>query len=307
MNYKINNNENFDSKEKVSEKNAQKNNSIIPNVKRIIVLSCCILSFTCTFTTANAQGDLLVTPRRLVFDGSQKTQEINLANIGSDTARYVISTLEYRMTESGSFERIENPDSAQNFASPFLRFYPRSVVLAPNEAQLVKVQLMKTNSLEPGEYRSHLYFRSDKEEKPLGELDAPSDSNNITVSLIPVFGISIPVIILSGETSSAVNISEAVFENKNNVPAVHMTLFRSGNKSAYGDISIKLLSPEGKITQVGLAKGVAVYTPNSKRNFYMNLDNKTGLDYRNAKLLIEYSNPQGIKSDILAQKEISLP
>lgn len=307
MNNKINNPNQLNLKNATATKTYKKSGNPAASLKNLFLLLLFGLLLSCTTLDVNAQGDLLVTPRRLVFDGTQKTQEINLANIGPDTARYVISTLEYRMTESGSFERIENPDSAQNFASPYLRFYPRSVVLAPNEAQLIKVQLTKTSSLLTGEYRSHLYFRSDKQEKPLGEQEAPSDSNNITVSLIPVFGISIPVIILTGETSSTVNISDAAFQNKDKIPGVNMTLFRSGNKSAYGDISIKLLSPEGKVTQVGLAKGVAVYTPNSKRNFYMNLDNSSGLDYRNGRLLIEYSSSVGNKSDILAQKEIILP
>ena len=36
---------------------------------------------------AQAQGNLLVTPRRVVFDGSSRVMELNLANTGRDTAR----------------------------------------------------------------------------------------------------------------------------------------------------------------------------------------------------------------------------
>ena len=38
-----------------------------------------------------AQGDIMIMPKRLVFDGSQRSQEVNLANTGKDTAVYAIS------------------------------------------------------------------------------------------------------------------------------------------------------------------------------------------------------------------------
>jgi P pilus assembly chaperone PapD len=36
--------------------------------------------------TAFAQGDLLISPLRIIFEGSKKSQEISLANVGKDTA-----------------------------------------------------------------------------------------------------------------------------------------------------------------------------------------------------------------------------
>src|ERR1700759_689889 len=93
---------------------------------------------------ATAQGDLLISPLRIVFEGSKKSQEINLANVGKDTATYVVSIIDIRMKEDGSFEQITVPDSGQNFAGKYLRFFPRRVTLAPNEAQVVKIQLIKT-------------------------------------------------------------------------------------------------------------------------------------------------------------------
>src|SRR5580765_6599998 len=122
-----------------------------------------------TFLKINAQGNLEIMPMRVVFEGQKKIVALNLANTGKDTARYVISTLEIRMNEDGTFERIEQPDSGQKFASSYIRIFPRSITLAPYEAQVIKIQLIKTNLLEPGEYRSHIYFRAVPAEIPLGE------------------------------------------------------------------------------------------------------------------------------------------
>ena len=160
-----------------------------------------------------AQGNLLVTPKRVVFDGNRRSEELNLANIGKDTATYIISFIQIRMKENGVFEKITQPDSAQNFADKNLRFFPRSVTLGPNEAQTVKVQLTKANDLTPGEYRSHLYFRASPPEKPLGDIEPQKDSV-LSVRLVPVFGISIPVIIRKGESNATVNISDLKFQSE---------------------------------------------------------------------------------------------
>jgi P pilus assembly chaperone PapD len=119
--------------------------------------------------TSLAQGDLLLYPKRIVFEGSKRTQDLNLANSGKDTARYILSVVQIRMKEDGSFETITEPDPGQNFADKYFRIFPRNVVLPPNEAQTVKVQLINTGELQPGEYRSHLYVRAEAEKAPLGK------------------------------------------------------------------------------------------------------------------------------------------
>ena len=127
----------------------------IINLRLCVSLLFCLITFTLLFPlTIAAQGNLLVTPRRVVFEGTKRSVDLNLANIGQDTATYAISLIQIRMKEDGSFETISTPDPGQNFADQNLRFFPRSVTLPPNEAQVVKVQLLRTNQLTPGEYRS---------------------------------------------------------------------------------------------------------------------------------------------------------
>ena len=138
-------------------------------------------------------------PKRLVFSGAERSQEINLVNTGSDTATYAISFIQYKMKEDGSFEEITSPEEGQNFADEFLRYYPRRVSLAPKEAQTIRVQITKRNLLQDGEYRSHIYFRAVEEETALGETKENKDDKAISINIKTVFGISIPVIIRVGE------------------------------------------------------------------------------------------------------------
>ena len=253
-----------------------------------------------------AQGNLLITPRRVVFEGAKKIQELNLANIGNDTARYVLSMVEIRMKDDGSFETITEPDSGQFFATPYLRFFPRSVVLGPNESQLLKVQITKANQLAPGEYRSHVYFRAVRDEKPLGEIEAIVDSNSISVSIIPIFGITIPIIIRVGELTSAVSLNDITCVKRDTVHVVGITFNRTGNMSVYGDLRVEHTAPDGKVSMVGQANGVAVYTPNTRRRFELPLTNPDRVDLSKGSIHVRFLSQSDLNPGQLADAEFKL-
>lgn len=255
-----------------------------------------------------AQGNLLLTPRRIVFEGTTRSIDLNLANVGLDTATYAISIVQIRMTEEGNFETITEPDNGQNFAGQNLRFFPRSVTLGPKEAQTVKIQLVRANQLAPGEYRSHFYFRAVPIEKPLGEEEVVvADPNAISVMLTPVFGITIPAIIRVGESTAKVNITDISLDRlTDTVPRLSLTFNRTGNFSVFGDLAVDHISTQGKVMRVGAANGIAVYTPNTLRKFSFNLNNLTGVDLGSGKLRLTFSAPSDVKPEKYAEAEIIL-
>lgn len=260
--------------------------------------------FFCASVTA--QGNLLVMPKRVVLEGNKRSETLNLANTGKDTATYLISFIQIRMNENGSFEKITEPDSAQLFADKYIRFYPRTVTLAPNEAQTVKVQIVKGGELLTGEYRSHLYFRANPTPKPLGEEVVNPKDSTLSVRLTPIFGISIPVIVRKGESTATVKIADAQMDyQKGKDTAINLTFVRNGNMSVYGDVSIDHVSPQGKVTRVGAVKGMAVYMPNAKRRFHMILNKTAGVNYSEGKLKVIYAD-QSARPVILAETELAL-
>lgn len=279
--------------------------------KRVIVYNLLIfgliaLSFL-SGTELLAQGNLLIMPRRVVFEGNKKSQELTLANTGTDTSRYVVSVVQMRMKEDGSFEQITEPDSGQYFADKYFRFFPRTVTLPPNQSQVIKMQLTKSSKMAQGEYRSHIYFRAVRNEAPLGEDLTPKDSTSISVRLSPVFGITIPAIIRVGDCSATVTLKEPAVDMVNDtLPRLRMNFIRSGNISVYGDVVVNYIAPDGKTTKVAFVKGVAVYTPNVLRKFQCNLDKAPGVDYRKGKLSIVYSTPEDVKAAKLAETELIL-
>lgn len=265
------------------------------------------LLFLSFFPSVSGQGDLLITPRRVLFEGNKRSIDLNLANAGRDTATYAISLVQIKMTENGAFEQITSPDPGQLFADKNIRFFPRSVTLAPNESQVVKVQLYRANTLAPGEYRSHFYFRAVPKSDPLGQERQSVDTTGISVVLKPIFGITIPVIIRVGETNAKVVLSDLSLKMVNDtLPNVSMAFNRSGNASIYGDLAVYHISTQGKETKVGVANGIAVYTPNTKRTFQFNLNRVPGVDYTSGTIRAIFSAPSDVKPERYAEAEVSL-
>lgn len=210
------------------------------------------------------------------------------------------------MKDDGTFEKITEPDPGQLFADKNIRFFPRTVTLGPNEAQTVKVQIIKTNDLPAGEYRSHIYLRANPVPKPLGEEIVDTKDSTLSVKLVPIFGISIPVILRKGEFSASASIVDAQIEYKkesNNLITVYFN--RSGKMSLYGNVMVDHISPAGKSTRVGVVKGMAIYTPNTSRRFQMQLDTNDSVNYHEGKLRVTYTD-QSAKPVTLASTEITL-
>ncbi len=254
----------------------------------------------------SAQGDLLVSPVRVIFEGNKQKEEISLVNIGNDTTTYSVSFVQYKMNEEGNFEIINTPGEGQMFADPYLRVFPRKVTLAPRESQVVRLQLRRSADMVAGEYRSHLYFRAEKETTPLS-LDVKKDSKLMSVQITPVFGISIPVIIRSGEVKVTSEMSQMNLEMKQDTIAnLKFVINRTGNISVYGDIIAEYFPLKGKPVEIGLARGVAVYTSVTKRNFSVRLNNIKGVNLNSGKIRVRFTSPKDSPYELYTEKELLL-
>jgi hypothetical protein len=276
---------------------------------KYINLPFCLIISAALFSSAGvrAQGNLIIMPRRVVFQGQKRTQELNVANTGTDTATYVLSVIHYRMLENGGFELITQPDSGQKFADANIRFFPRTVVLAPNETQVVKVQLTNTGQLTPGEYRSHLYFRAVPAEKRLDEKGLAAKKGSISIKLNAVFGIAIPIIIQNGVSTTEASFSDVTVKTEGDSRAVlNFFIHRKGNMSVYGDIKVFYVSPKNATTLVGIINGLAVYTPNARRSVQLKLEPNEHINYHTGKLHIVYQAPSEARPEKFAETDLQL-
>ena len=197
-----------------------------------------------------AQGNLLITPRRVAFDGSRRSVDLNLANSGQDSATYAISLVQIRMTETGGFETITEPDPGQRFADGFVRFFPRSVTLAPNEAQVIKIEVTRRSQLEEGDPGLISISRAVPRAKPLGGRGSGGGGGFHMGKIDPcLFNVvTAPVIIQMGESTTGVTLSDLKLNNPGDKdPNLEMTFNRSGNMSVYGDLTVDHVRPRARL------------------------------------------------------------
>ena len=256
---------------------------------------------------ARALGGLLVAPTRLVFEGRQRTGQLTLVNTGSRTATYRISLVRLRMTETGEFRQVQAPDSAELFADTLVRFSPRRVELPPGVPQTVRLQLRLPADLPVGEYRAHMLFRAIPSSAPEESVRA-DPVTGVQMRLRAVYGVSIPIIVRHGTLVAGLGLSDLRVEQ---VPGADpparlaVTLNRSGDGSVYGDLRAVLVRDGQPDLVVGVARGLAVYTPNPRRTCVLPLRLPASLDPR-ARLRVSFDSAPGVTKTPLAEASVAL-
>jgi hypothetical protein len=158
-----------------------------------------------------------------------------------------------------------------------------------------------------GEYRSHLYFRSEKNYQPLGIKNKGKDTTLVSVQLIPIFGMSIPVIIRTGIVKVNTMLSNPELENyQDTIQTLKITINRTGNISTYGDIQVQYIPLSGKPYTVGIVAGVGVYTNLSRRFVTIRLKNTSGKILTNGKLKIQYVSNGEARRVVYAETEMEI-
>jgi hypothetical protein len=269
-----------------------------PMYKPIIVFAYLyLLSFS---VSTFAQGDLYVTPNRVILEGRKMNEVLSLANTGDKAATYSISFVQRRMNEDGSFTSIDAPDEGAPFADPYLRIYPRQVTLEPKEGQSIVLQVRRTVNMPDGEYRSHIYFRSENDYAPLSK-ETNDTLKTVSVKLIPIFGISIPIIIRIGNVSATATLNDLSLDLKNQKNELTFNLNREGNASLFGDLKVEYIQENKKPVEIGAMNGVAVYTNIKKRKIAIKV-NIEDISLNKGKIKVSYLSRED--ASVLAEAEI---
>lgn len=245
-----------------------------------------------------AQGNLSVSPTRLTINEKDYTNTVTINNTGNDSAFYEISFTEFRMTEEGKLEKCATEDSMLRFASPYLQIFPREIDLAPGETQTIMVRFKPGPKLSPGEYRSHLYFKPIKRHTP-----KEAEIQRSGFRIIPLLGITIPVLLRTGETWSEAKITELKYSSQNDSAWwINFGIERRGNISLYGDAEVFYSPFFGTEYPVGSVKGIAAYTNLSVRKVAIRISPPAGMTFRSGEFIVRYTDPTGRKR-VLAERK----
>ena len=204
---------------------------------------------------AYAVGDLLVAPTRLVLDG-KRGAEVILNNIGAEPATYRITLELRRMSDIGKLDDVlpEVANDTEKAALGMISFAPRRVTLPPNQPQSIRIGLRGIETLPDGEYRAHMLFRA----IPVAQAvtDVQDTGGEVKIQIIPIYGVTIPVIVRKGKLSVTAALTNAKLSNDNEGSTLQFDLSRSGDRSVYGDVRV---TKPGTAEPVVVAKGIAVY------------------------------------------------
>jgi P pilus assembly chaperone PapD len=214
-------------------------------------------------------GDLLVAPTRIILDGRRGT-EIVLNNIGDEPATYRISVEFRRMNLDGTLADVTEPTPQEKAAADMIIYAPRRVTLAPRQPQSIRIAARPPQGLPDGEYRVHLLFRAIPPPNPV----VPASSEPVKglhLQLIPIYGVTIPVIVRLGNLQATAGISDVRLEKKDGKEAVGLELSRSGSRSTFGDVRV---FKAGIKDPIAIQKAVAVYTELNSRHVAIPVDEK---------------------------------
>ena len=221
-----------------------------------------VFGIVTTSTPASAGvGDLLVAPTRIILDGRKGT-DIILNNIGDEPATYRISVEFRRMTSDGDLQDVSEPTAQEKAAADMIIYAPRRVTLAPNQPQSIRIAARPPQGLADGEYRVHLLFRAIPPARPVTP-EGAAKVEGVQFKLIPVYGVTIPVIVRLGTLEAKAGIANVALGSKDGRRAVELDLSRSGSRSTFGEVRVLTA---GEKDPIAIQRAVAVYTEIDKRH-----------------------------------------
>ena len=228
--------------------------SLVSPLRHLLIAGAALASLVAA-APAQAQGDLLVAPTRVVINNGGSA-EVVLSNIGTQPATYRISAELRRMSEDGDFTEVSEAEAnpAEKAALAMITFAPRRITLLPGQPQSVRIAVRPPEGLTDGEYRVHLNFRAIPPAlKP--EEAAATPATGLSIKLIPVYGITIPVFLRRGRLEGGASLANPHLVKSEAGAYLELDMNRTGQRSVYGELVGK--SSRGDV--LFNLRGIAIY------------------------------------------------
>lgn len=249
-----------------------------------------------------ASGDLLIAPTRIILDGKRGT-EVILNNVGDEEATYRITLELRRMNDIGRLEDVDIAQSTEQekAALEVIRYAPRRVTLPPNQPQSIRVGLQPSKPLADGEYRAHMLFRAIPKTPAVDASSAATDS--VQIQLIPIYGISIPVIVRKGTLQATAALNNVRFGKDEQGPTLELDINRSGSRSLFGEIHV---TKPGVSKPVAVTKGIAAYLEVPRRTVSIPLSPELVAQLR-GEVVVSYYEAAEAGGGLISQVRAVLP
>ncbi len=262
----------------------------------------CLLLFLCLLQGnryAHAESShLLINPQRIIFVDRERTVNVTVGNPTNVPVSYSISLVTMRRNAKGEYiEIFESADETENetLAKRLIRFAPRRATVQPRTRQVVKLMVRKPADLPPGEYRTRLRIMP-KPQHPPQKISSGDDSGTRQFKLDLLVGVSLPIIVQHGKSTvnvSPTTISIKPFAKTDSGLAAELSLGRTGNLSAFGDVILQYMASNGEQREIGRVRGTAIYLPKTKGKFTIPLKGITEKELSSGSIEVVYTAYRG--------------
>lgn len=221
---------------------------------------------TQTIAPVSVAANINLTPRRVIFDRTKRTEAVYVFNQGNAPVTVDVALVDNAMLPSGvivPLSRIAERGAAAQAtgarvqsAKPFVLAAPSRLTLPPGQGKTIRVRATLVDGGTPVEYRSHLTVTTvpSPDSGLTAEQAAASDKGELVLRLQSIFGISIPLIVRGGVADATGAMGPIAQVTTPEGPALQISLKRQGATSLYGNIELRTAKEV-----VGVVRGIAVY------------------------------------------------
>jgi P pilus assembly chaperone PapD len=231
---------------------------------------CGLLAAIGVLASVPAYADLTILPTRVVFEGRDRFGEVTLINTGKEAKTYELGWSYYKMQpETGTYERVEKSLTDYDLAQHIV-ISPRRVTLQPNEKQKIRLALRPAADTPPGEYRAHLVFRAQRDDKDGADTQGDGKAH-VTINMN--VGYSIPVFYSVGESDAGAVIEALTLTRANtgellaNIPVTRT----GGAYSTHGYLEVYYTPPGGEEYLAGEVSNAHIFPEISHRIFQVRM------------------------------------
>ncbi|HEX8362893.1 MAG TPA: hypothetical protein VF613_22410 [Longimicrobium sp.] len=202
-----------------------------------------LLAVLAPVATARA---VTVSPTALFIDSRTPTGTLTLYNSGTRPEELEISfAFGYPRSDSAgavTVELVEAAASGEPSVVPYLRAFPRRLVLQPGQRQVVRVMVQPPAELAPGEYWGRVVVRSRGGQAPIEQTQGA-----VRMQIDVETAVATAVLFRKGPVETGVAVNGATARAEGGAVTLMLDLERRGGAAYLGRVAARLIAPDGSV------------------------------------------------------------
>lgn len=178
-----------------------------------------------------------VFPTRLTLTEDAPSSYLTLRNPTNKAQKFKIELLHLQMQKDGNVVAARNDN---NVLIDGIKYSPKTVEIAPNDKQVVRVMMTSFDSLPEGESHIYLHFIPEGSNEP---------KSNSKFNLQARIAVAVPVIVRHGSPKLEAQLKNAAaVEDKNGNVKISFEVANTTKYFVTGNLEIRALTPQGEVS-----------------------------------------------------------